>query len=113
MIRFITLFLIVAQLTACAVYPKFDKEATPQCDVISNQFTLDIATDGNACSKADNGGELLLCLGLAGVFFTASAVVSGSIVMVGNTVHFLEQQGRCENSYLRRKIDQHVVKLDP
>ena len=105
----ITILIILFQLNACAVYPKFDTEATPQCDVFSRQFTLDMAVNDNACNKADNGGEMLLCLGVAGVFFTASAVISGSIVIVGNTVHFLEQQGRCENSYLRRKLDQHLA----
>jgi len=112
MFRFISIVLIFMQLSACAVYPKFDKEASPQCDVFSKQFTLDMAIDDETCTKANNGGELLLCLGLSGVLFTATAVISGSIVIVGNTVHFLEQQGRCENSYIRRTLDKHLSHLD-
>lgn len=31
-----------------------------------------------------------------------SAVVSGSIVLVGNTAHWLEYQGTCSDGYLAR-----------
>ena len=110
--RLISIALILVNLSACAIYPKFDNDANPQCDVFTRQFTLDIAIDDKTCTKSDNGGELLLCIGLSGVLFTASAVISGSIVIVGNTVHFLEQQGRCENSFLRRKLDKHLNKIN-
>lgn len=33
-------------------------------------------------------------------------VLSGSIVVVGNTVHWLERQGKCEDGYLKQKTDE-------
>jgi len=42
---------------------------------------------------------------LASLLASASSiVVSGSIVLVGNTVHWLERQGTCEDGYLKQKV---------
>lgn len=43
------------------------------------------------CANADCAGVLLV----GGVVSAASAVISGSIVLVGNTVYWLEKRGRC------------------
>ena len=40
---------------------------------------------------------LLVALGVA----STSYIVSGSIVVVGNTVHWIEKQGRCEDRFMR------------
>jgi hypothetical protein len=37
-----------------------------------------------------------MIVAVAGVTAAASAVVSGSIAVVGNVVYWLERQGRCE-----------------
>ena len=43
-----------------------------------------------------NDEGLLIALGGA----TTSYIVSGSIAVVGNTVHWIEKKGRCEDSYI-------------
>ena len=109
MTRISILIFIVSQLSACAVYPAIDNEAENTCDVFTRQLTLDITdVDVNVCGNINNGSSILVCLGVSGAFFVTSAVVSGSVVVVGNTVNFLEQQGRCDDSYLRRKVEEHA-----
>jgi len=47
-----------------------------------------------------------ICLASLVASASSSIVVSSSIVLVGNTVHWLERQGRCEDGYLKRKVDE-------
>ena len=109
MLRFLVILVIISQIGACAVYPSLDTEAETTCDVFTRQLTLDMTdVDISVCGNVNNGSGILICLGVSGAFFVTSAVVSGSVVVVGNTVNFLEQQGRCEDSYLRRKLDEHA-----
>lgn len=84
----------VLALSSCAVVPKFS-DKTDDCELFTREFTLDIATiDGLQC---DNESCIALILGVG----TVTAIVSGSIYLVGNTVHFLEKQGRCDDSATR------------
>ncbi|HHB92919.1 MAG TPA: hypothetical protein ENK59_06895 [Thioploca sp.] len=47
---------------------------------------------------------LLIPLGLLAISVT-SIIVSGSIVVVGNTVHWIEREGRCHNSNTRNAVN--------
>jgi len=40
-----------------------------------------------------------------------SGVVSGSIALVGNTLHWLETQGKCDDGMLKRAADSFVRPL--
>ena len=93
-------FLIVSAaftLSACVV-PVMDKiEATPStCKTTTQSMSLKMANEnvfvyGN-CDQA--------CLAAALAVFAGSAIVSGSIVLTNNTVHWLEYQGTCDDSFL-------------
>lgn len=81
-------------LAGCVVVPRTVETYDPHCRMVARQMTLDamqVATLGG-CS---NGGCVTL-LAAAGVTAAASAVVSGSIAVVGNIVYWLERQGRCD-----------------
>ncbi len=106
---FLLMMLIVIQ--GCAVYPKVNKSVDyKRCNLLSRSYTLNV-TDKPVLNPQSNNGGIVGELVVAGVFLGATAVVSGSLVIVGNTVHFLEKQGRCEDSYLNRKIAEHVEPL--
>lgn len=47
------------------------------------------------------------CLALAVVYTATTGVVSGSIVLVGNAVHWLEKVGKCDDSFLNQQIFNH------
>jgi hypothetical protein len=63
------------------------------CRIQSRYWTLEAVQVGQlgSCSGKDCG---YLLAGL-GIVAAASAVISGSVVVVGNTVYWLEKQGRC------------------
>ncbi len=64
-----------------------------ECPTVSKQMELEpvqIAAIGS-CNQGDCAAQLVV----VGAVAAASAVVSGSIVVVGNVVHWIEKQGRC------------------
>ena len=42
---------------------------------------------------------------------TGTLIVSGSVVVVGNTVHWLEQQGSCDESITQKTVNGFVSGL--
>ena len=42
---------------------------------------------------------------------TSTLIVSGSVVVVGNTVHWLEQQGSCDDSITQKTVNGFVSGL--
>jgi len=86
-------FALVALLTACVVVPRTDTVFDHNCQIHRRQMTLEVQQIGvfRACA---NDGCVALLVG-AGVVAAASAVVSGSIAVVGNVVYWIEQQGQC------------------
>jgi hypothetical protein len=83
----------VVVLSACIVVPQTRETYDPECRVLTRQVTLEAAVLGQFHSCQGRGCELVLVS--AGVVTAASAVVSGSIALVGNVVYWFEKQGRC------------------
>lgn len=83
----------VVLLQGCVYIPETTTWYDEQCRIYSKHMTLkahQMGTIGN-CMHRDCVG-ILAILGAVGA---VSAVVSGSIVVVGNTVYWLEKQGKC------------------
>ena len=99
------LFLLLL-LQACAFYPKtqYSKEVA-RCDLNFKKLTIDMTGSSIRCQGGGNSAGA--CIILAGVITGGSAIVSGSIVLVGNSLHWLEKQGKCEDSFLNTKIFNH------
>jgi hypothetical protein len=84
-------------LYGCASYPAA-KEQQTECNVITSELEIDTNED---LLKILNGpvqckGEA--CLALLAPILVVSAgsfIISGSIVVAGNTVHWLEVKTRC------------------
>jgi hypothetical protein len=84
---------LAAALSACVVVPRTDSVYDEECRLVRRQMTLEVQQLGyfGGCS---NDGCVALLVGF-GVVAVASAVVSGSIAVVGNVVYWLERQGQC------------------
>ena len=80
-------------LQACIVVPQTRERYDPECRVLTRHVTLEAAALGQFHACQGRGCEMLLVS--AGVVTAASAVVSGSIALVGNAVYWIERQGRC------------------
>lgn len=93
-------------LPACAFYPKTQySEEVKRCNLNFKKLTLDVTSSSIRCQG--NSKSAGACVVLAGVISGGSAIVSGSIVLVGNSLHWLEKQGKCDDSFLNSKILHH------
>jgi hypothetical protein len=80
-------------LAGCVVVPHTVASYDPHCRMVAKRMTLD-AWQVASLGGCSNEGCVVL-LAAAGVTAAASAVVSGSIAVIGNAVYWLERQGRC------------------
>jgi hypothetical protein len=85
-------------LSACVV-PVVDKvdASASACQTTTQSMSLQMANQnifarGNCPDRE--------CLAAALAVFAGSAIISGSIVITNNTIHWLEYQGTCSDSYL-------------
>lgn len=81
-------------LAACVVVPATTTRYDAACETTSRRVTLEPVQVGVffGCQSRDCAALLVA----AGVAALASAVVSGSIAVVGNVVYWLEEQGQCQ-----------------
>ena len=75
-------------LSAC-VLPKTVQNDSPDCKTVTKKLALEVLEyQGVYCHGHDD------CLAVATVWLAATAV-SGSVVIIGNSVHWLEEKARC------------------
>lgn len=88
-----SLLLLPLLLAACIVLPRTEIVFDDDCKIQKRQMVLDVHQIGwfGGCA---NEGCVALLVG-AGAVATASAVVSGSIAVIGNVVYWLERRGQC------------------
>lgn len=91
-VRWIALFTSLA-LSACIVVPRTTESYDADCRVVAKHMELTTVQIGSIenCSNSNCAAALAL----VGATVAASAVISGSIVVVGNVVYWFEKQGRC------------------
>lgn len=98
--RLATWFLFSLLLASCAVYPKNSEiqEYSQNCKMMTRSIDLDVLPlETDSCS----GDAALACLFTLGVVVpTLTFVASGSVMLIGNTLHWLEYQGRCDKEPL-------------
>lgn len=91
------IILCAASLCGCVFYPQRVAYYDEDCGVRSHKLRLEAEVIGNL----DNcqGEQAKACLVVIAAVASASAVVSGSIVIVGNTIYWLERQGACSTRF--------------
>ena len=84
-------------IVSCAFVPTIDREQryADKCNMYTKRMTLTTVPLNNInCSGQDADACLLVwAIGAPATTF----VVSGSVVLVGNTLHWVEFQGTCED----------------
>ena len=82
-------------LSACMVVPVVDNNeaASSGCETYTRSMSLKTVSWQPSCNTNE-------CLATVVVIGAGSVLVSGSIVLVGNSAHWLEYQGTCSNGYL-------------
>jgi hypothetical protein len=93
-ILIMSLLLAVATLLqACVYVPRTTEIYDASCQIVARKMILEEVPLGNPHCANES------CVGLlvgAGITATASAVVSGSIVIAGNVIYWFEKQGQCQ-----------------
>ena len=79
--------------SACIVVPRTETGYDPDCRITTHRVVLDTVQIGriNNCSYKQDCYEIVIGLGVT----AASAVVSGSIAIVGNIAYWAEQRSGC------------------
>jgi hypothetical protein len=85
--------IVAASASACVVVPVVDMRADVSCDLTTRQVTLDVQQI--AALGGCYGDACLAQLVVGGVVFATSLVVSGSVAIVGNTLHWIERVRKC------------------
>lgn len=83
-----------ALLAGCVIVPATTTRYDATCELTSRRVTLEPVQVGVffGCQGRECGALLVA----AGVAALASAVVSGSVAVVGNVVYWIEEQGQCQ-----------------
>jgi hypothetical protein len=84
---------LLSWLTGCVYLPRTTEVYDPDCRIMSRH--LDLQPVQVAAIGGCRNNECAVLLVAAGATAAASAVVSGSIVIVGNVAYWFEKQGRC------------------
>ena len=87
------LLLAALLLQGCVYVPHTTSSYDEQCKIQTKRMTLRPEQLGTVGSCA--GSDCVVALAALGA---ASAVISGSIVVVGNVVYWLEKQGKCASA---------------
>lgn len=80
-------------MAGCVYVPHTTTYYNSECGSYERRMTLEVQQVGAFVGCHNEGCVELLVL--AGAVTAASAVVSGSVVVVGKAVYWLEKQGRC------------------
>ncbi|QDX80514.1 hypothetical protein B9N43_04150 [Denitratisoma sp. DHT3] len=91
--------LLAPLLTSCIYLPHTEVTVDPECGVLERKMHLTV-TEVALYGRCVNEGCVALLVS-AGAASAATAVVSGSVVVAGNAVYWLEKQGRCLRERLR------------
>ncbi len=90
-----TITVLAASLlaSACIVVPRTETGFDPDCRITTHHMVLDTVQVGrfNNCNSNQDCITVIAALGVT----AASAVVSGSIAVVGNIVYWAEQRSGC------------------
>jgi len=81
-------------VSGCVVYLK-KIEYYSECEVKAKKLVLETEAMKGLCSANSRDPEGKGCLGGLIALGAASAIISGSIVVIGNTVYWLEKEGKC------------------
>ena len=94
--------ILTLNLAACLFVPETKAIKNNDCQLVTKKWSLEFKK-ADISGRVD--GEILVAIGAVAV---GSLVVSGSVVVVGNTIHWLEQQGLCDDS-ITQKTDEGFV----
>ena len=113
--RYLVCLLTVFLIQSCIALPKTVPEENQECLLVTKSLTIDYYTSPemvdeavdemvHALSSDCHEPECLLLFAPLVAISAGSFILSGSIVVAGNTIHWVEEQGRCDDSATRQVL---------
>ena len=109
--NFFLFTLISFAIGSCLVLPKTENVSDEKCKLVTKSWTLEVHELGKQSKCDANCGDIIKgvvecskgedCIKMIAVVSVGWTVVAASVVGVGKTVHWIEKQGRCEESTVR------------
>ena len=96
---------LALMMSACVYVPVVDEHSadSSNCKTFTKSMSLNaIEMQGNIAPECRTGECAATALAAVVVVSAGSALISGSIVLTGNTIHWLEYQGTCSDGYLNK-----------
>ena len=84
------------------VYPKVSQYQNYKCNLVTRSLTLDTIVANPNFKGCKDPACILVIIAAYPVSGATTGIVSGSIAIAGNTIHWIEKQGRCSNSTLKK-----------
>lgn len=101
--KLVIFILVTFLVSSCTFVPRVTHDPdNPRCRLVTKKRSLRLIVPRVSTVCQDQ-----YCFALAVVYTAATGVVSGSIVLVGNVVHWLEKVGKCDDSFLNQQIFNH------
>lgn len=97
-------------LSACVYYPTTDKQYQ-NCTLVTKKLELDY-TKMHFHPRACNEEECMAQLAVVAAVPATTFIVSGSIVVIGNALHWMEKEGTCEEGFVRTTLNEFLDMLD-
>ena len=113
----IVFLLIITCFVLGCFSPKPVQETEEECELVTRKLTLEypeketvltVSSIGSGVGACSTPECLLVSLGILAIP-AGSFIASGSIVVIGNTIHWIEIQGRCEDSATRAAINDFIT----
>ncbi len=110
-LTFVSPIVVFLLLSACIYVPKIVEDRAPSCELTTKK--LELALDDQVSSffleegfpiHECQGDSCWVQLSVIAAVPIGTALVSGTIVLVGNTVHWIEKQSRCEESFIQQRL---------
>ena len=111
------IFILIQSLIfgSCLVLPKTETASVKNCELETKSWTLEVHEIGlnNECYGCGDfvrgiiecGGKSEECITFVAGVSIGWTVIAGSVVVSGNTIHWLEKQGSCEDSFLNNSLN--------
>lgn len=111
----LSLVLLCGTVSSCVVVPKKVASYDAKCHVSTQKIELTMEQmntfDEIDCLTKSCRSELAWALLSSSLVVTTSAIVSGSVALIGNTLYWMESQGQCPNN-IRLKDDTLQENID-
>ena len=85
-------------ITSCVFVPvTADKQKYyDKCKMITKKLTIEPKIRSRYVKCSGSSDDLAICLVAAGILAPVSFVVSGSVALIGNTIHWMEYKTGCD-----------------